>query len=242
MSSLWAVVPAAGSGRRMASEVPKQYLPVAGEALLEHTLRALLACPDVRGLVVALDPSDRRADTLASLADPRVMRTTGGAERADSVLAGLNALAEIAPGNDWVLVHDAARPCLPVADLKRLIDTAKGHEGGAILAQPCSDTIKQVDEQGRVITTLDRSTLWRAQTPQMFPLHALRDALAAAIEEGAHITDEASAMERAGYSVAVVEGPACNIKVTVPADLSIAEAYLTAQKAAPSVVTGKIES
>jgi 2-C-methyl-D-erythritol 4-phosphate cytidylyltransferase len=114
MTSVWGVIPAAGSGSRMAAEVPKQYLKIAGTTLLEHTVQALLACPDLRGLVVVLDPSDRRADSVASLSDPRVMRVAGGAERADSVLAGLDRLAEIAGPDDWVLVHDAAGLVCPL--------------------------------------------------------------------------------------------------------------------------------
>lgn len=233
MSSVWAVVPAAGSGRRMAAEVPKQYLRIAGTTLLEHTLRALLACPDIRGVVVVLDPTDRRADSVASLSDPRVFTTAGGAERADSVLAGLRFLADYAGESDWALVHDAARPCLPVADIKRLIEQVTRDGIGALLAQRCNDTIKQVNAEGRVETTLDRSVLWRAQTPQMFRLDALRDALQQAVDDSVMITDEASAMERAGHPVAIVEGPDCNLKVTVPDDLRIAEYYLKAAHAGP---------
>lgn len=226
MSSLWAVVPAAGSGRRMAAEVPKQYLEIAGIALLEHTLRALLACPQLRGVVVALDPSDRRADGIASLSDARVFRTAGGSERADSVLAGLDHLSTLAADSDWVLVHDAARPCLPVHDLMTLIEQVSSSGTGAILAQRCSDTIKRVGPDGQVVETLDRDTLWRAQTPQMFRLGDLKLALKQALAHDALVTDEASAMELAGFPVAIVEGPACNIKVTVPDDLRIAEHYL----------------
>jgi len=226
MGSLWAIVPAAGSGRRMAAEVPKQYLRIAGQPLLEHTLKALLACPDIRGVVVVLDPSDRRADEVTSLADPRVLRASGGAERVDSVLAGLISLETMAAGDDWVLVHDAARPCLPVADLKRLIDRVAITGIGALLAQPCTDTIKRVDDSMVVQDTLDRADLWRAQTPQMFRLQDLRAALESALSQGAVVTDEASAMERAGYPVEIVEGPACNIKVTVPEDLGMAEYFL----------------
>ncbi|MGD2007777.1 MAG: 2-C-methyl-D-erythritol 4-phosphate cytidylyltransferase [Cellvibrionales bacterium] len=231
MSSIWAVVPAAGSGRRMAAEAPKQYLRIAGISLLEHTLRGLLACPAIRGVVVALDPGDRRADTVASLSDPRVTRSSGGAERADSVLAGLEALVDVAGEQDWVLVHDAARPCLPLRNLQQLIDTVTETGMGTVLAQPVNDTVKRVDSEGVIEKTLDRSTLWRAQTPQMFRLQELRDALRRALEQGAAVTDEASAMEFAGYPVRVLEGPSCNLKVTVPEDLQLAEHYLKAAAA-----------
>lgn len=226
MTSLWAVVPAAGSGRRMAAEVPKQYLTVAGASLLEHTLRALLASPDLRGVVVVIDPSDRRADQVVSLADPRVFKASGGTERADSVLSGLERLATMAADDDWVLVHDAARPCLPVAALTELVDTVRSSGVGAILASPCTDTIKQVDADRRVQTTLDRTVLWRAQTPQMFRLGELSGALRAALADDLPVTDESLAMEAAGYPVQVVPGPACNIKVTVPEDLKLAAHYL----------------
>ncbi len=226
MTSVWGVIPAAGSGRRMAAEVPKQYLSVAGASLLEHTLQALLACPDIRGLVVVLDPSDRRADSVASLADPRIMRTAGGAERADSVLAGLERLAEVARDDDWVLVHDAARPCLPVGVAKTLIDTVLRTNTGAILAQRMTDTVKQVDDEQRITATVDRSALWRAQTPQMFRLRDLREALRGAIANDVLVTDEAMVMEMAGFPVRVVEGPSSNIKVTVPEDLKLAELFL----------------
>jgi 2-C-methyl-D-erythritol 4-phosphate cytidylyltransferase len=229
MSSIWGVIPAAGSGRRMASEVPKQYLEVAGATLLEHTVEALLACPDLRGVVVVLDPTDRRADSVTSLSDPRVMRVAGGAERADSVLAGLEALAEYAGEDDWVLVHDAARPCLPVEVVKELIDVVIASGEGAILAQRMTDTVKKVNRRGYIKKTVDRESLWRAQTPQMFRLEELRATLGAALAAGEPMTDEAMAMEQAGFPVRVIEGPASNIKVTVPADLKLAKVFLKAQ-------------
>lgn len=226
MRSVWAVVPAAGSGKRMAAEVPKQYLSLAGLPLLEHTLRSLLACAEIRGVVVVLDPADRRADKIASLYDPRVLRAAGGAERADSVLSGLETLAEQAEASDWVLVHDAARPCLPLTDLQRLIQTAQSTGRGTILAQPCNDTMKRVDVEGAVLETVDRESLWRAQTPQMFPLGELHHALVRSREQGVAVTDEAMAMELAGHAVALIEGPICNIKVTLPHDLKMAEWFL----------------
>jgi 2-C-methyl-D-erythritol 4-phosphate cytidylyltransferase len=228
MTRLWAIVPAAGAGRRIASDVPKQYLMVAGAPILEHTLQRLLACADISGIVVAVDPHDHHVDGISSISDPRVSTTAGGAERADSVLAGLLALSSIAAPRDWVLVHDAARPCLPLKDLNQLIAEAREHDCGAILAQPIVDTIKQADDQGLVVTTLDRSQLWRAQTPQMFRLSELQTALKESLKRGDVITDEASAMERAGFPVRVVPGPVCNLKITIPEDLNLAEFYLQA--------------
>lgn len=228
MTRLWAIVPAAGAGRRIASDVPKQYLMVAGAPILEHTLQRLLACADISGIVVAVDPQDHHVDGISSISDPRVSTTAGGAERADSVLAGLLALSSVAAPRDWVLVHDAARPCLPLKDLNQLIAEAREHDCGAILAQSIVDTIKQADDQGLVVTTLDRSQLWRAQTPQMFRLSELQTALEVSLKRGDVITDEASAMERAGFPVRVVPGPVCNLKITIPEDLNLAEFYLQA--------------
>lgn len=226
MNSIWAVVPAAGSGRRLGGEIPKQYREIAGAPLMEHTLRALLESPDIRGIVVALDPSDRRADAIESLSDVRVQTTPGGAERADSVMAGLELLASQATDEDWVLVHDAARPCLPLEALTALVERARLTGEGAILAEPVADTLKQVDDAGSVAGTVDRASLWRAQTPQLFPLFPLRAALGQCFEEGVSVTDEAMAMEYVGQPVHVVEGPSSNIKVTVEADLAFADLVL----------------
>ena len=160
MNSLWAVVPAAGSGRRLGGDIPKQYREIAGAPLLEHALRALLGSSDVRGVVVALDPSDRRANAVPSLSDVRVQTVPGGGERAHSVLAGLEHLALQAEDNDWVLVHDAARPCLSLDALSALIAEARSLGEGVILASPVADTLKQVNDDGAVTATIDRSTLW----------------------------------------------------------------------------------
>ncbi|WP_116364585.1 2-C-methyl-D-erythritol 4-phosphate cytidylyltransferase [Parahaliea mediterranea] len=229
--ALYAVIPAAGIGRRMGSELPKQYLRAAGEPLLAHSLRALLKCAAIRRVVVALHPQDQWADGLTELADPRVMRVDGGAERVDSVMAGLDSLQKIAYEDDWVLVHDAARPCLLAKDLQALIDrVSAGAGGGGILAQPVVDTLKRSADGRRVQATVDRQHYWRAQTPQMFRLGELRAALAAALAAGVAVTDEASAMEWAGHPVQLVEGSAANLKVTVPADLALAEWYLQATR------------
>ncbi len=226
MSSIWAVVPAAGLGRRMAAEVPKQYLQISGVTLLEHTLRALLNCAELRGLIVALDPGDRRADNVALLSDPRVMTAAGGFDRAESVRSGLAVLETLAEPDDWVLVHDAARPCLPLNNLMGFIKTITDSGVGGLLAQPCTDTLKVVNEDGVVASTLDRTTIWRAQTPQMFRLGILCAALDQARFEGVQVTDEASAVEASGHPVQVLEGPASNIKVTVPDDLELVKFHL----------------
>jgi len=222
------VLPAAGTGSRMGGELPKQYLEVSGATLLEHSLRALLRCELLAGVVVPLHPDDTRAGALALLRDARVQTVTGAAQRSGSVLAGLEALSTRAAPEDWVLVHDAARPCIQPRDIARLMQAVIDSGTGGLLAEPIVDTVKQASAQSLVVQTLDRATLWRAQTPQMFRLGELRHALAQAVERGLAVTDEASAMELAGYPVQLVAGPAANLKVTVPADLPLAAWYLQA--------------
>ena len=222
----WAVLPAAGIGSRMGGELPKQYREVAGATIFEHSLRALLECRQITAVVVALHAQDSHAAALAILADSRVQTVVGGMQRSDSVQAGLQALSKQAAPDDWVLVHDAARPCLPAQDTQRLITQVTASGTGGILAEPVVDTVKQAGADGLVAATLDRSTLWRAQTPQMFRLGELRRALDQAMQQGLEITDEASAMEMAGYPVQLVAGSSRNLKVTVPADLELAAWYL----------------
>jgi len=222
----WGVIPAAGTGSRMGGETPKQYLEVAGVTLIEHSLNALLGCEQVAGIVVALHAGDQRVDNLAVFRDPRVQTVIGAGHRSGSVLAGLDALAPLAAPGDWVLVHDAARPCLRREDLQRLLSTVMAGEAGGILAEPIRDTVKQATGKGLVERTLDRTALWRAQTPQMFRLEELRRALREAEAEGREVTDEASAMEMAGFAVQLVPGSPSNVKVTVPDDLSLAGWYL----------------
>ncbi|MCW0507462.1 2-C-methyl-D-erythritol 4-phosphate cytidylyltransferase [Aeromonas piscicola] len=222
-TELTAIVPAAGIGSRMGADCPKQYLQLAGQTILEHTLGALLSHPAIARVIVALAPHDRWFDALPVAADPRVLRVEGGAERAFSVLNALH----VAEGG-WVLVHDAARPCLTHGDLDRLIATAI-QCGGAILGSRVRDTMKRSDAMGNILGTIDREQLWHALTPQMFPTHTLLRALEEGLALGATITDEASAMERAGFTVRMVEGRADNIKVTRPEDLSLAGLFLSQQ-------------
>jgi 2-C-methyl-D-erythritol 4-phosphate cytidylyltransferase len=214
----------------MGSDLPKQYLELAGATVLEHSLLALLASDRIAGVVVALHPRDERAAQLSVMNDPRIHTTEGGEQRSDSVLAGLDALAPLAGESDWVLVHDAARPCLSQADLENLIDRVLGDGVGGILAEPVVDTVKLADANGLVQRTLDRDSLWRAQTPQMFRLDALRNALQAASEQGQAVTDEASAMELAGEPVQLVAASPHNLKVTVAADLELAALYLAREQ------------
>ncbi|MCE9942354.1 2-C-methyl-D-erythritol 4-phosphate cytidylyltransferase [Aeromonas rivipollensis] len=224
-SGLTAIVPAAGIGSRMGADCPKQYLTLAGKTILEHTLGCLLSHPAIARVIVALAPHDGWFEQLAVAADPRILRVEGGVERAYSVLNALH----VAQGK-WVLVHDAARPCLCHSDLDKLIMTAMACDG-AILGSRVRDTMKRTDGAGNIVATVEREQLWHALTPQMFPASTLKRALEEGLALGALITDEASAMERAGFTVKMVEGRADNIKVTRPEDLSLAELFLQQQSA-----------
>lgn len=216
----WLVIPAAGVGARMAADRPKQYLEVAGRCILEHTLDCFLDHPGLLGVMVCLAVDDPYWPNLALASDPRIRRADGGRERADSVLAGLRALQLAgAAEDDWVLVHDAARPNLARSDLDRLLDTLATDPVGGLLAVPARDTLKRADAAGRVAQTVDRAVIWQAYTPQMFRLGDLRQALDAALAAGVPITDEASALEWVGKAPRLVEGRADNLKVTRPEDL-----------------------
>lgn len=230
----WAMTPAAGAGKRMGATIPKQYLPLVGCPVIAHALDALLSYPPVVGLVVAISPGDEWwPEVAAHIAMDKPLRVVaGGAERCHSVLNGLEALWGWAHPDDWVLVHDAARPCLTTSDLDRLLVELADDPVGGLLAVPVRDTLKEVDNAGRVTATVDRSRLWHALTPQMFRLGMLRDALRATLEAGWLVTDEAAAMEAAGFAPRLVEGRADNVKITRPEDLALAEFYLTRRSTA----------
>jgi len=223
--TVFAVIPAAGRGRRMGAEIPKQYLTLAGKPVLQHAVERLLAVAAIDRIVVALAEGDGFWPRLPVARDPRVVATVGGAERADSVLAGLKALGRMAEDEDWVLVHDAARPCLRSADVEKLLAELGSDPVGGILALPSVDTLKEVAD-GAVLGTVDRSRVWRALTPQLFRFGLLRSSLERALAEGVTVTDEASAVEWAGYRPRIVEGYPDNIKITRPEDLALAEFYL----------------
>ena len=231
MSRRWAVIPAAGIGRRVGGEIPKQYLSVRGRAVIEHSLARLLRHPAVDGVVVATQPDDPWWPRLALAAHERVSRVTGGDERYLSVLRGLESLDGIASREDWVLVHDAVRPCVRADDIDRLIEAAAGGGSGAVLGVPARDALKRADGEGRVVSTLGREGLWHALTPQMFRFRELLNALRAAEERGEErIGDESQAMEARGILPKMVKGHADNIKITWPEDLMLAELFLAAQE------------
>lgn len=216
----WALIPAAGIGSRMCADRPKQYLQLADKTIIEHTLECFLDHPQLRGVVVSLAVDDPYWPTLACANDLRIQRADGGVERADSVLSGLLRLSELgAQEQDWVLVHDAARPNLARSDLNLLLSELANDPVGGLLAVPARDTLKRASADGRVQATVDRSTIWQAFTPQMFRLGELQRALADALVTGAAITDEASAIEWAGQAPRLIEGRADNLKVTRAEDL-----------------------
>ncbi len=220
LPGFWAIIPAAGVGSRMQADRPKQYLPLAGKTILEHTLACFLDHPQLRGLVVSLAGDDPYWPLLACAIDSRIERAEGGRERADSVLNGLLRLTELgAQENDWVLVHDAARPNLSRSDLDTLLETLADDPVGGLLAVPARDTLKRAGADGRVCETIDRSVVWQAFTPQMFRLGFLHRVLADALVADVNVTDESSAVEWAGFAPRLVEGRADNIKVTRPEDL-----------------------
>ncbi len=231
--SIWALVPAAGTGARMQSAVPKQYLPLLDRPVLQHTLECLCAHAQVRGVLVGISADDAHWRDLAAKLAPltKLLGTfAGGATRAQTVLNGLHLLQGRAQADDWVMVHDAVRPCLRASDLDRLIAAVKDHADGGLLALPVSDTVKRADETTRVVETVPRANLWRALTPQMFRLGKLRHALERALAEGADVTDEAAAIEAAGGRPMLVAGHPDNIKITVPEDLPLAELFLRQQR------------
>lgn len=221
----WAVVPAAGIGARFGGTVPKQYALLNGTAIAAVTLQRLLAVDSELSIMVALHPADSWFAE-AVPANPRISTCVGGRRRADSVLAALEAIE--GEDDDWVLVHDVARPCVTVADIRKLLSELRNDPAGGLLAVAVSDTLKQVAE-GIVTHTVDRDQVWAAVTPQMFRYGALR----AALQNNDGVTDEASAMEKAGVCPRVVEGRRDNIKITCREDLAIAEAILRYQADEP---------
>ena len=225
----WFIVPAAGSGRRMGSEKPKQYLQIQNKTILDHSLSRLLAVKQLAGIVLALDAEDTEFSQSRYAQHEKIVRVVGGKERADSVLAGLNYLKDKIAAEDWVLVHDAARPCIRPDEIEQLQTQLQDDPVGGILAVPVADTLKRVDAN-IILQTVDRSVLWQAQTPQMFRYGVLYQALTHALQNQLSVTDEASAVEQAGLSAKIVQGRSDNIKITRPADLDLAEFILQKQE------------
>lgn len=228
MPRYFAIVPAAGTGSRFGAERPKQYLTLLGRPLIFHTLAALCACPDIERVWVVLSPEDPywgRYDW-TELGPKLETVMCGGATRAESVSNGLKAAALAAADDDWVLVHDAARPCLTHGMLGALVEELSADPVGGILAVPVADTLKRADSEQRVAATEPRDGLWQAQTPQMFRYGLLCEAL----ERCREVTDEAGAVEAMGLKPRLVHGDTTNLKVTFPADLAMAEWILRGRR------------
>jgi len=226
----WAVVPAAGVGKRMGGTVPKQYLELNGKPVLQHTLERLAIVPAFTAIVVALSAEDHYWPDLPYAYHPKVRTAPGGKERADSVLSALRSLDGVAAPEDWILVHDAARPCLTRKDVEKLITALHDDPVGGILALPVADTLKSVCG-GEILESVDRSRIWRALTPQMCRFAMLRHALEDAAERNIIVTDEAGALELQGHKPKVVEGRPDNLKITRPEDVPLAEFFLSMQAA-----------
>ncbi|CAK0744399.1 2-C-methyl-D-erythritol 4-phosphate cytidylyltransferase [Gammaproteobacteria bacterium] len=211
----------------MGTEIPKQYLPLAGRTVIEHTLARLCSHPDLTGVVVTLAAGDEYWSHLRMNLPIPIYPVAGGSERVHSVQAGLFYLETLAAPDDWILVHDAARPCLRPVDLQRLVAALVDHPVGGLLALPISDTVKRANTKGEVLETVPRQELWRALTPQMFRLKHLCAAITMAITQGWTPTDESAAMEMEGYRPLMVAGHADNIKITHYQDLKLAELFLS---------------
>jgi len=222
MSEFYALVPAAGSGSRMGSELPKQYLNLAGNPMIYHALTTLCRCPQIKTVFVVLAPDDEHFKHYdwSHCSDKLEPLYCGGATRAESVANGL-LVSELEP-DDWVLVHDAARPCLTQAHLEKLITELRDDPVGGILAVPVADTLKRADAQQRIESTESREKIWQAQTPQMFRAGLLAQAL----HQSHRVTDEASALEALGFKPKLVTGDSSNFKVTYPLDIKLAELLL----------------
>ena len=225
---IWVVIPAAGIGSRMNSEIPKQYLKIEEKTILEYSIDRFLEHSKVHKVIVALSPKDTYWSKLPYHENSRVITVTGGNNRVDSVLAGLKEIRRFDDTeHDWVMVHDAARPCLGSQHIDDLIQSKESSPDGAILAIGAVDTVKIANTYQSIDKTIDRDTIWLAQTPQFFPLVTLQKSIESALDNGDIVTDEASAMELAGYHPALVIGSRKNIKVTEQEDLFLASLWIS---------------
>lgn len=236
--SIWALVPAAGIGKRMQSDIPKQYLLLNDCPVIEQTVNTLLKSKYISGLVVALQADDTYWQEITIASDKPVLVAPGGKERADSVLNALMLLMQHESYNentDWVMVHDAVRPCLRQQDIEKLVLEVEENVAGGLLALPVRDTMKRQNDvsdetDATVAKTVERENLWHALTPQYFPAKVLKNALEKALRNKQTVTDESSAMEMAGFSPRLVHGNEDNIKITRPDDLRLASLYLQSQE------------
>lgn len=228
-SRYWVIIPAAGIGKRMEASLSKQYLNLHGKTVLENTLQCFLDLPQINKIVLVLNSNDSIWPTLAIAAHPKIVTVTGAERRCDSVLNGLLYLQDYAKPEDWVLVHDAVRPCLQQSDIEKLMNELVNHPVGGILAAPIRDTLKRTDQDGNILATLERDYVFTALTPQMFRFNKLLVAMQQAVANNAP-TDEAAAIEALGEKPLIIKGRSDNIKITYPEDLLLAEKILMSQK------------
>jgi len=224
-----ALIPAAGQSVRFGGTTVKQYTHLLGQPVMAHSIQAVLKHPAVTRITVALAPDDGIYDELIRPLFPEVNTVVGGESRAHTVMNGLRYIMEIDPGSEWVLVHDAVRPCLSYTSLCSLMELGLASMGGAILAVPVTDTLKIADDHGYIEETADRSRYWSAQTPQLFRIHQLAANLESALSRGDLPTDESAVMEAAGARPLLVQGASTNIKITGPEDMALAEFILQRQ-------------
>ena len=231
--TIWAILPAAGIGRRMGSTIPKQYLSIDGNPLLLHALRRLSAVSRIKKIVVVIHPEDshwaKLHESIAEEFKSRIITVRGGDERYQSVLNGIVALTELADKDDWVLVHDAVRPCVHTSDIENLIQKVSLHPIGGLLGYPVENTLKRIDKERGVIETVDRGSYWNAFTPQMFRFAQLKKSIESVVASSEQVTDEAAAMELAGFKPIMVAGSKDNIKITHETDLVLASYILKNQ-------------
>ena len=230
IQTTWVIIPAAGVGKRMATDTPKQYLTLNNKTILEHTLSIFDAHNSISEIILVVSQNDEYWKSLDVKLSKPLHLANGGKERCDSVLNGLKFLEGKANDDDWVLVHDAARPCLRHEDLTLILESLQGSDTGGILAIPVKDTMKRSNTDNKITETVSRENLWHALTPQMFRFGLLKHSIELALNEGEIITDESSAVEFAGYHPILVEGHADNLKITQPGDLALAAYYLIKQK------------
>lgn len=226
---VWAIVPAAGIGARIGGRIPKQYLPLGSRTVIDHSVERLLMHPAVNGIYLALNDEDTHWARTEYAGHLDLVLVPGGRERCYSVSNALDSLSKRAKPSDWVMVHDAARPCVRRTDIDHLIELVADHPVGGLLGAPVHDTMKRTDPTDRIIDTVDREHLWRAFTPQIFRVDLLKSAIDGALTAGVQVTDEASAVEWAGHHPLMVEGHQDNIKITRPEDLELAAYYLDRQ-------------
>ena len=230
-AKIWAIVPAAGQGQRFSVEKPKQFFELNGKLIAEHSLSRLLAVPSIEKIIVPSDVSSTLWSQVTSITHNKIKQVSGGEQRAHSVLNGLLSIKSSASDNDWVLVHDIARPCITVEDIGQLITAVEDHLVGGILVALVDETLKKVASDKHIAATVDRADHRLAQTPQIFRYGILKDAINSCLDKNIMPTDEAFAIESAGHKVLYVEGRRDNIKITRQEDLPIASAILKSQEA-----------